>query len=108
MGTQFLHVPVLSWNRWGEGRRLVDKPVWATAAPERAVLEPETVLPVEGVFRGACEPRSSSALSPNAGETRSYIGAAVRDTEDRGLGCFTVGRQQWQAFLDAVRTGRFE
>nr|WP_179534408.1 DUF397 domain-containing protein [Actinopolyspora biskrensis] len=47
-------------------------------------------------------------MSPNAGETRSYIGAAVRDTEDRGLGCFTVGRQQWQAFLDAVRTGRFE
>ncbi|NYH78965.1 hypothetical protein FHR84_002290 [Actinopolyspora biskrensis] len=35
-------------------------------------------------------------------------GAAVRDTKDRGLGYFTADRQQWQAFLDAVKTDRFE
>nr|WP_026152052.1 DUF397 domain-containing protein [Actinopolyspora halophila] len=34
-------------------------------------------------------------------------GAAVRDTKDRGLGYFTADRQQWQAFLDAVKTDRF-
>ncbi|NHD18561.1 MULTISPECIES: DUF397 domain-containing protein [unclassified Actinopolyspora] len=35
-------------------------------------------------------------------------GAAVRDTKDRGLGYFTADRQQWQAFLDAVKSDRFE
>ncbi|SDQ20835.1 DUF397 domain-containing protein [Actinopolyspora saharensis] len=35
-------------------------------------------------------------------------GAAVRDTKDRGLGYVTADRKQWQAFLAAVKTGRFE
>ncbi|WP_017972542.1 DUF397 domain-containing protein [Actinopolyspora halophila] len=35
-------------------------------------------------------------------------GAAVRDTKDRSLGYFTADRQQWQAFLDAVKTDRFD
>ncbi|NHD16758.1 MULTISPECIES: DUF397 domain-containing protein [unclassified Actinopolyspora] len=35
-------------------------------------------------------------------------GAAVRDTKDRSLGYFTADRQQWQAFLDAVKSDRFE
>ncbi|SDQ19718.1 DUF397 domain-containing protein [Actinopolyspora saharensis] len=34
-------------------------------------------------------------------------GAAVRDTKDRGLGYFTADRQQWQAFIAAVKTDRF-
>ncbi|MHA6802315.1 DUF397 domain-containing protein [Salinifilum ghardaiensis] len=34
-------------------------------------------------------------------------GAAVRDTKDRDLGYFTTTRQQWNAFLHAVKTGKF-
>ncbi|MHA6802314.1 DUF397 domain-containing protein [Salinifilum ghardaiensis] len=34
-------------------------------------------------------------------------GAAVRDTKDRDLGYFTTTRQQWNAFLHAVKTDRF-
>ncbi|WP_019855127.1 DUF397 domain-containing protein [Actinopolyspora mortivallis] len=35
-------------------------------------------------------------------------GAAVRDTKDRSAGYFTTTRQQWTAFLDAVKNNRFE
>ncbi|GAB2734128.1 hypothetical protein GCM10027174_03600 [Salinifilum aidingensis] len=34
-------------------------------------------------------------------------GAAVRDTKDRRRGHFTTTRQQWNAFLHAVKTDRF-
>ncbi|PRW63173.1 DUF397 domain-containing protein [Actinopolyspora mortivallis] len=35
-------------------------------------------------------------------------GAAVRDTKDRSAGYVTTTRQQWTAFLDAVKNNRFE
>ncbi|PRW63296.1 DUF397 domain-containing protein [Actinopolyspora mortivallis] len=35
-------------------------------------------------------------------------GAAVRDTKNRDLGYVTATRQQWTAFLDAVKNNRFE
>ncbi|GAA4831727.1 DUF397 domain-containing protein [Saccharopolyspora rosea] len=35
-------------------------------------------------------------------------GAAVRDTKRRAAGYFTTTAPQWQAFLDAIRQGRFE
>ena len=35
-------------------------------------------------------------------------GAAVRDTKNRAAGYFTTTAPQWQAFLDAIRQGRFE
>lgn len=35
-------------------------------------------------------------------------GAAVRDTKDRSLGYFTASREQWAAFLNAVKSDRFD
>ncbi|PRW64651.1 DUF397 domain-containing protein [Actinopolyspora mortivallis] len=35
-------------------------------------------------------------------------GAAVRDTKNRELGYVAATRQQWTAFLDAVKNNRFE
>ncbi|GAB3297086.1 DUF397 domain-containing protein [Parasphingorhabdus pacifica] len=35
-------------------------------------------------------------------------GAAVRDTKDRSLGYFTTNREQWAAFVDAVKSNRFD
>ncbi|NYH79184.1 hypothetical protein FHR84_002518 [Actinopolyspora biskrensis] len=55
--------------------------------------------------------RKASYSGPNNGCVevgRVGDGAAVRDTKDRSLGYFTADRQQWQAFLDAVKTDRFE
>lgn len=34
-------------------------------------------------------------------------GAAVRDTKDRAAGYFTTDQAQWQAFIGAVKSGRF-
>lgn len=34
-------------------------------------------------------------------------GAAVRDTKNREQGYFTTSREQWAAFLDAVKSDRF-
>ena len=34
-------------------------------------------------------------------------GAAVRDTKDRSLGYFTTSREQWTAFISAVKSDRF-
>ncbi|WP_190823600.1 DUF397 domain-containing protein [Saccharopolyspora pogona] len=34
--------------------------------------------------------------------------AAVRDTENRAAGCFTATGRQWQMFIDAVKSGRFD
>ncbi|GAB3548895.1 hypothetical protein J2S53_004079 [Actinopolyspora lacussalsi] len=38
---------------------------------------------------------------------RTQDGAAVRDTKDRSAGYFTTTGQQWAAFIDAVKTDRF-
>ncbi|MGJ7907017.1 DUF397 domain-containing protein [Actinopolyspora sp. H202] len=35
-------------------------------------------------------------------------GAAVRDTKDRSAGYFTTTGTQWAAFIDAVKSERFE
>ncbi len=35
-------------------------------------------------------------------------GAAVRDTKDRSAGYFTASRDQWAAFVSAVKGGTFE
>ncbi len=35
-------------------------------------------------------------------------GAAVRDTKDRAAGYFTTDRDQWAAFVDAVKGGKFD
>ncbi|ASU79948.1 DUF397 domain-containing protein [Actinopolyspora erythraea] len=35
-------------------------------------------------------------------------GAAVRDTKDRSAGYFTTTGQQWAAFIDAVKSNRFD
>ena len=35
-------------------------------------------------------------------------GAAVRDTKDRAAGFFTTNSQQWTAFVDALKGGRFD
>lgn len=35
-------------------------------------------------------------------------GAAVRDTKDRSAGYFTTNGRQWAAFIDAVKTNRFD
>ncbi|ASU78936.1 DUF397 domain-containing protein [Actinopolyspora erythraea] len=34
--------------------------------------------------------------------------AAVRDSKDREAGYFTATGSQWSAFLDAVKTSRFD
>lgn len=34
-------------------------------------------------------------------------GAAVRDTKDRDAGYFTANREQWSAFIDAVKADKF-
>jgi hypothetical protein len=33
--------------------------------------------------------------------------AAVRDTKNRAAGYFTAAPEQWAAFIDAVKEGRF-
>ncbi|GAA0533016.1 hypothetical protein GCM10011581_17830 [Saccharopolyspora subtropica] len=35
-------------------------------------------------------------------------GAAVRDTKNRGGGYFTTTGPQWSAFVDAIKSGRFD
>ncbi|PRW61866.1 DUF397 domain-containing protein [Actinopolyspora mortivallis] len=35
-------------------------------------------------------------------------GAAVRDTKDRSAGYFTADHQQWSAFINAIKTNRFD
>ncbi|NHD17675.1 MULTISPECIES: DUF397 domain-containing protein [unclassified Actinopolyspora] len=51
---------------------------------------------------------SRSGQANNCVEIATFgDGAAVRDTKDRDLGYFTTNREQWQAFLDAVKTDRF-
>ena len=35
-------------------------------------------------------------------------GAAVRDTKDRAAGYFTATTGQWSAFVDAVKSDRFD
>ncbi|MER7078113.1 protein of unknown function [Saccharopolyspora kobensis] len=34
-------------------------------------------------------------------------GAAVRDTKDRAAGYFTTNREQWTAFVNAVKADKF-
>lgn len=34
--------------------------------------------------------------------------AAIRDTKNRAAGYFTTTGPQWQSFVDAIRTGRFD
>ncbi|RRO20769.1 DUF397 domain-containing protein [Saccharopolyspora rhizosphaerae] len=38
----------------------------------------------------------------------SDAGAAVRDTKDRAGGHFTATAPQWQNFIAALKTGRFD
>lgn len=35
-------------------------------------------------------------------------GAAVRDTKDRSTGYFTTTGRQWSAFIEAVKSSRFD
>ncbi|PRW61742.1 DUF397 domain-containing protein [Actinopolyspora mortivallis] len=49
---------------------------------------------------------SASGNCVEVGFTADLTG--VRDTKNRQAGYFTATRQQWTAFLDAVKTGRFE
>ncbi|QIZ34970.1 DUF397 domain-containing protein [Saccharopolyspora sp. ASAGF58] len=35
-------------------------------------------------------------------------GAAIRDTKDRAAGYFTADRDQWSAFVAAIKGGRFD
>ncbi|GAB3559776.1 hypothetical protein J2S53_002982 [Actinopolyspora lacussalsi] len=39
---------------------------------------------------------------------RTHEGAAVRDTKDRAAGYFTTTGQQWDTFINAVKTNRFD
>ncbi|GAA4856571.1 hypothetical protein GCM10025787_45960 [Saccharopolyspora rosea] len=55
--------------------------------------------------------RKSSRSNPNDSCVevgRLGRGAAVRDTKDRDGGYFTATRAQWDAFVRAVKDGRFE
>lgn len=50
--------------------------------------------------------RSKTSSCVEVGSTGN--GAAVRDTKDRDAGYFTTDRQQWAAFLDALKGGKFD
>ncbi|SDP17682.1 protein of unknown function [Actinopolyspora xinjiangensis] len=50
--------------------------------------------------------RSSKTSCVEVG--RINDGAAVRDTKDRSAGYFTTTGQQWAAFIDAVKSNRFD
>ncbi|MGJ7908820.1 DUF397 domain-containing protein [Actinopolyspora sp. H202] len=39
---------------------------------------------------------------------RTHDGAAVRDTKNRAAGHFTTTHQQWAAFIDALKSNRFD
>ncbi|SDK57512.1 protein of unknown function [Actinopolyspora mzabensis] len=39
---------------------------------------------------------------------RTHDGAAVRDTKNRSAGYFTATGQQWDTFINAVKTDRFD
>ncbi|MER7011411.1 DUF397 domain-containing protein [Saccharopolyspora sp. NPDC000359] len=53
-----------------------------------------------------------SSFSGNQGDCvevgRVGGGAAVRDTKNRAAGYLTTGREQWTAFVAAVKDGRFD
>ncbi|GAB3559764.1 hypothetical protein J2S53_002979 [Actinopolyspora lacussalsi] len=55
--------------------------------------------------------RKSSRSNPNDSCVeigRTHEGAAVRDTKDRAAGYFTTTGQQWDTFINAVKTNRFD
>ncbi|MGW5643636.1 DUF397 domain-containing protein [Saccharopolyspora sp. NPDC003762] len=39
---------------------------------------------------------------------RASDGAAVRDTKNRAAGYFTTTGPQWSAFVEAIKTGRYD
>lgn len=39
---------------------------------------------------------------------RAADGAAIRDTKNRAAGYFTTTPAQWTAFLNAIKTGRYD
>ncbi|MBQ0928574.1 DUF397 domain-containing protein [Saccharopolyspora endophytica] len=63
-----------------------------------------TTVPRPGKWR-----KSSKSGEKNCVEVAEYgDGAAVRDTKNRSQGYFTATPTQWQAFLDAIKSDRFE
>ncbi|GAB3554621.1 hypothetical protein J2S53_003527 [Actinopolyspora lacussalsi] len=53
--------------------------------------------------------KSSRSSKTNCVEVgRVADGAAVRDTKDRSAGHFTTTGTQWTAFIDAVKSDRFD
>ncbi|WP_010313727.1 DUF397 domain-containing protein [Saccharopolyspora spinosa] len=60
---------------------------------------------IEGSWR---ESSRSQQVSACVEVVPTTYGAAVRDTKDRAAGYFTTTADQWQSFVTAIKTGRFE